>query len=344
MARTLIISDLHLGGRLAHDVLTRPEPLARLREAIHGVDRLVLLGDTVELMEGRPRAAFEIAAPILRSIAAAVGRDRELIVVPGNHDGALVWSWIRQARPQLTVDTLVAPAATAALSGLIDCLSPAPVRVRYPGVWLADRVWATHGHYLDRHLLPESAVGIARERLRRPEHDLVTPMDYELHRSRASLSRFAGRVPRPLAVLLEDAAELLRAATMPGVDRRILNERIAPLTAALLSLQMRRASMPALAHVARRLGVEADWVLFGHVHRLGPLDGDDLARWRGPAGTPRLANSGSWLYEPLLLHRAAAPHPYWPGGALLLEDGSEPRAVGLLDDLGPETLRAPRMP
>ena len=34
--------------------------------------------------------------------------------------------------------------------------------VRYPGVWLSEGVWATHGHYLDRHLLPEAAFGIAR--------------------------------------------------------------------------------------------------------------------------------------------------------------------------------------
>ena len=74
-------------------------------------------------------------------------------------------------------------------------------------------------------------------------------------------------------------------------------------------------------------------MLFGHVHRRGPLPGDDPQRWRGPNGSPRIANTGSWLYEPLLVHRARPPHPYWPGGAVLLEDGAEPRAVGLLDEL-----------
>jgi hypothetical protein len=34
-----------------------------------------------------------------------------------------------------------------------------------------------------------------------------------------------------------------------------------------------------------------------------------------------------------LVHRATPPHPYWPGGAVLLHDGSEPRAIGLLDHL-----------
>ncbi len=96
--------------------------------------------------------------------------------------------------------------------------------------------------------------------------------------------------------------------------------------------------MPALARVVHRLGIDADWVVFGHVHRLGPLPGDDPLSWQGPGGRPRILNTGSWLYEPLLVHRAAPPHPYWPGGAVLLEPDAEPRALGLLDDLGAREL------
>ena len=54
--RTLLISDLHLGTRLEYDVLRRPATLERLLAALEGVDRLVLLGDIVELMDGRPAA------------------------------------------------------------------------------------------------------------------------------------------------------------------------------------------------------------------------------------------------------------------------------------------------
>ncbi len=59
----------------------------------------------------------------------------------------------------------------------------------------------------------------------------------------------------------------------------------------------------------------------------------------GTGGGPRIANSGSWVYEPLLVHRAQPPHPYWPGGAIRLEDGGDPVAVGLLDDLPASALR-----
>jgi hypothetical protein len=57
-----------------------------------------------------------------------------------------------------------------------------------------------------------------------------------------------------------------------------------------------------------------------------------VAEW-APTGRPKLWNSGCWVYEPLLLAGADPPHPYWPGGAILLEDGAPPRPVGLLDDV-----------
>lgn len=339
--RTLAVSDLHLGARLQRAVLERPEPLEALLEALEGVERLVLLGDVVELLEGRPAEAMQAAEPVLRALGARLGSDREVVVVPGNHDAALVRPFLREHGMSPAVDARVALDATPLLARVASWLEPARVSVHYPGVWLADRIWATHGHYLDRHLLPEVAYGIARGLLGRVPRDDATPFDYEqpggpsLTRFEALLTRW---LPRPLAALVDDVAELLRAASMPGVPRGLLGHRIAPLSAALLGVQMRRASIPALARVVHRLGVEADSVTFGHVHRLGPLAGDDLRRWRGPDGTPRILNSGAWVYEPLLLHRARAPHPYWPGGAVLLERDGAPRAVGLLDHLAPAAL------
>jgi UDP-2,3-diacylglucosamine pyrophosphatase LpxH len=328
--RTLVVSDLHLGGRLGHDVLRQPEPLALLLDAVDDVDRLVLLGDVVELMEGRAQRALELAEPVMRAIGTRLGPNREVIVVPGNHDAPLIRGWVRDRRPALEVATPVPLDATPALARLAASLAPAQVRVSYPGVWLGERVWATHGHYLDRHLMPVSAYGVTRGLVGPLPSDHASPLDYERAR-RPSLSRATRVLPRPLAALVDDVSEVIRAATMPR--REMLHHRFAPLTSRLLSAQMRRASMPALARVVHRLGIEAEWVVFGHVHRLGPLPGDAPAFWSGPDGKPRLVNTGSWLYEPLLLHRAAPPHPYWPGGAVLLDDNQAPRAVGLLDGL-----------
>src|SRR5205807_44374 len=113
--------------------------------------------------------------------------------------------------------------------------------VFYPGVWLSPRVWATHGHYLDRHLLPESAFGIARGLLGRLPHTGATPIDYELAggpsltRLEALLTRW---LPRPLATLVEDAFEFLRAATMPPVAAPRMPHWIAPVTTRLLGMQL----------------------------------------------------------------------------------------------------------
>lgn len=340
--RTLVVSDLHLGARLRRDVLRGAEALDALLEAIDDTDRLVLLGDVVELLEGRPRRAMEVAEPIVRRIGARLGAGREVVVVPGNHDADLLRPWLLARREPLAVDETVPPDATPLLARLTAWLEPARVRVQYPGIWLSARVWATHGHYLDRHLLPEAAYGVARGALGRLPRDHATPADYEraggpsLTRLEALVTRW---LPRPLAALADDLAELLRAATMPGIPRRLFSRRTAPLTAGLLGAQMRRASLPALARVVHRLEVDADWVVFGHVHRAGPLEGDDLRRWSGPVGRPRIANSGSWVYEPLLVHHATPPHPYWPGGAVLVEDDGDPEVVGLLDHLGASVLR-----
>jgi Calcineurin-like phosphoesterase len=340
--RTLVVSDLHLGGRLPHGVLAHAEPLHRLLAALDGVDRLVLLGDILELVGRRAQPLFEVAEPVLRALGQALGPGAEAIVVPGNHDLALVGAWIRRHGTELAPDTPIPLDATPALARLASCLAPARVRAHYPGVWLQPGVWATHGHYLDRHLLPESAYGIARGLLGRLPLGGATPNDYEraggpsLTRIEAFLTR---ALPRPLAALVEDLAELARASTMPVAPRRFLHPRMARLTATVLGAQMRRASIPALARVAHRLGIDADWVLFGHVHRLGPLPGDRRSDWEGPLGRPRIANTGSWVYEPLLVHSATPPHPYWPGGAVILEDGRDPRALGLLDELDARALR-----
>lgn len=338
--RTLVVSDLHLGHRSRHDVLRWPAGRARLLEALEGVDRLVLLGDTIELVTRNRQRALAIAEPVMRDLGRRMGRDGEVIVVPGNHDAPLARAWALAQGRELRPATPVAHDASPLLERLLGWLAPARTRVSYPGVWLADGVWATHGQYLDRHLVPESAFGIRRGVLRRNgDWGAASPFDYERARRRGR-DRGSGFAGRPVGAALEGLAEFVRV-TVSRVPQLLMTSGLAPLTAAMIDAQMRHAAIPAMASVVRRLGVDAGWVLFGHVHRRGPVDGEP---W--PAdGRTRFVNTGAWVYEPLLVDRARPPHPYWPGGAILLDDGHEPRSVGLLDDVAAEDLvRRPQRP
>ena len=205
------------------------------------------------------------------------------------------------------------------------------MRVHYPGVWLSPGVWATHGHYLDRHLLPEGAYGMARGLLGRLPRDGAVPADYEQRPSVTALEgALTRRLPRWAAARVGDLLAATRRATMIGRN----SAAFARFRARLLGMQMRRAAIPALARVVHRLGVDsrADVVVFGHVHRAGPRDGDEPAQWAGPTGRPRIYNTGSWVYEPLLLHRSETPNVYWPGGAVVIEDG-QISVTALLDDV-----------
>ena len=261
--------------------------------------------------------------------------------MPGDHDSDLIAPWLRANGVPPAVAGTVPRDATPLLAEVVASLGPADVHVRYPGVWLDDRVWATHGHYLDRHLLPEAAFGIARGLLGRLPRDGARPVDYE-RAGGPSLTRLEGRLtrwlPRPLAALVDDLAELLRAATMPLDKRSLLTRRLSPFTVGVLGAQMRRASIPALGRVVHRLGVDADWVLFGHVHRGGPLAGDDPLDWVGPGGRPTSPTAAAGSTSRCSCTTRPLPHPYWPGGAIVLEDGSDPRTVGLLDHLDASAL------
>lgn len=324
-------------------MLRRPAALDALLDALDGIDRLVLLGDLAELMTRNPRRPMNAAEPVVRSLGRRLGRGREVVLVPGNHDAPLVRRWARAQGDDLAIDTAVPPDATRALARVVSWLAPARVRVHYPGVWLEDRIWATHGHYLDTHLFPESAFGLPRGNLGLPS-DRARPIDYERVRggSRTGGGSFLARViERPVPALLESGAQAVRSAAVPAVPRLLKNARLAPVTASLIDLQLMRAGIPALSRVVTRLGVDADWVVFGHVHRAGPLAGESTDRWRADGSSPRYINPGSWLYEPLLVDRSSPPHPYWPGGAVLLEPGKDPHVIGLLDDLASEQL-APR--
>jgi hypothetical protein len=80
---------------------------------------------------------------------------------------------------RLSVDSSVPLDATPELALASSWLAPAKVSARYPGVWLSERVWATHGHYLNRDLVPAWSLGITHGQLGRMPQDGARPIDYE---------------------------------------------------------------------------------------------------------------------------------------------------------------------
>ena len=79
--KTAVISDLHLGATTGSDVLRDPETRAVLFEELRGAERLVLLGDAIELRDRPLGAALEHALPVLAELGAAVG-DIEVVLSP----------------------------------------------------------------------------------------------------------------------------------------------------------------------------------------------------------------------------------------------------------------------
>jgi hypothetical protein len=360
--RTLVISDLHLGSIAARDVLRRPAALAALEAQVERADRLVLLGDTIELLDARPQAARAAAAQVLPRLGAALGRGGEAVIVPGNHDHALVRPWVRErlaAGASLPPAGRVARRSSPLLGELARLLAPARVQVRYPGLWLGPRIYATHGHYIDRHLLAalseQVRPGAARRGVAAGDGEdagsgfgarRASVSDYERARGidvAALQDALAGALPAPLAAGAVAAVGATRRALLTGLPRVGPATRMrgaSRIWATLLEHgHARRGAIPAMALVAQRLGIDADAIVFGHIHRRGPLPGDRPSIWRPLGGSgPRLLNTGCWVWDPALRGRPGGPRPYRPGGAVLLTAGRAPRALDLLADVPDDEL------
>src|SRR5438105_3023608 len=186
--RTLLLSDLHLGSAARTDLLSRAHVRARLVEAVSGADRVVLLGDVLELRHGPPRDALAVALPFFADLGRALA-GAELVVVAGNHDNALIAPWLarRSEGPQprvLALENFVQAAdASPMLAHLAQAAAPARVLAAYPGLWVREDVYATHGHYLDCHLtvptLERLGVGAMSRLLGRPASGFAGVADYE---------------------------------------------------------------------------------------------------------------------------------------------------------------------
>lgn len=310
--RTLIVSDLHLGCASRADVLRTSESRALLLEAVRDADRLVLLGDVLELREA-PVEAMAVARPFFEDVGRALC-GRELVVVPGNHDHALIAPWLARRRELDRIEQLGAEQLLAAeqvsplLARIARWAAPARLTVAYPGLWVREDVYAIHGHYLDCHLTTASverlAIAARARALRRDVASLRSVEDYEALTAPVyawmdalvarALLRQALPIVRPLAAI---------ALRLAGIDT---------LRVRLRGDELRRAECSAMGRVAATLGLGDAHVVFGHTHRRGPLRAEDARAWQLADGA-RLVNCGCWLGDaPTLVSAPVRSHRGWP--------------------------------
>jgi hypothetical protein len=368
--RTLVISDLHIGAAGRTDLLRREELRAPLLDAVRDADRLVILGDGVELRDRPKRDIAELAAPVFAELGDALGPGGELLMIGGNHDHGLVAGWIDgrlETEPSgfLGLEQFIEPGQAGPLAAaLARHAAPARVKVAYPGAWLRDDVYAIHGHYADLHTTVPTferlAMGaMARWVVRLPEAG-ATPDDYEAalaplyawmnaltqRSEHAVLSAGTGASARAWVSLAGEGRRsrpVRTAALALGYRAAVtaLNAAgIGPLDRDLSGAALRRGYLRGIREVIARLDIAADHVLWGHSHRAGPWPQDDPSEWTTQAGA-RILNAGSWVYQRHFLSERPGDSPYWPGTAIVIDDREPPRLTRLLEGLGHDRLAPP---
>ena len=348
--RTAIVSDLHLGVASDEDVLRDPDVRRVLLEEIAGADRLVLLGDVVELRNLPVGPSLARARAFFEELGEAIG-ETEVILVPGNHDHRLAEPLL----DQLSVDGAplelehrhAADSGPAAL--IAGWLGAARLQIAYPGVWLREDVYATHGHYMDVHLkLPraECVAAATMVRLAGPLPSRATPGDYE--KVLRPLYGFAYGLAQVLPIRRRRNGPFERAwEVLAGEEqKRTWETRAArggfPLAIRGLNGLLRadfepdvrpaaifRSGVAAAKELTTRLGIDHVQVITGHTHRGGPVP--DEPEWHLPRGG-RLHNTGSWVFSSAFHQPGTPPNSYWPGMVTWLEDDESPRRVRLLQD------------
>jgi predicted phosphodiesterase len=377
--RTLVVSDLHLGHSSRADVLRIPEVRAALIDVLRDVDRLVLLGDVLELRHGPSANVLRAAGPVFEELGAAMA-GKQIVLLAGNHDHALVERWLErrtedlECQPLQPTQTFAPQDASPLAESLARWAGPAEVSVAYPGIALRDDVYAIHGHYLDCHLtvptMERLAIAAMGRMLERPPESLHSVEDYEAVSApvfawinavaatgKTGSALNGTTTTRMWRALDKDRAVTHQARPRARAAKQLLGRevvrrgfplavaalnraRLGPVEADVSGEALRRAGVDAMGEVAVRLGVGDRYVIFGHTHRAGPLRGDDEREWR-PRGV-RLLNTGSWAYSPGFLTPTPGQSPYWPGSCVVIEDSGPPRIERLLVDRSHEELRAAR--
>ncbi len=358
--RTVVISDLHLGGRLGVDILRNKGNREVLKDFLSGCDRLVLLGDTLELRHGPAHEALSNALPVLEDLASALKKKTEVVIVGGNHDHAVIGPWLdarrHDGRPHPLRNTEVAPADSGWISAkLAEALAPAKVSLGYPCVQINSQVIAFHGNYLDRHIqvptFERLAAGVMAKITGRPADTAAGADDYEavLAPMYSWTYEVAQQVPGGMGIGAHGVSSrawkmlaggsghspMRQRAAMVGFAGAVglLNTaKLGPLRSDISPQALRRAGIDAAASAVAGLGLNEKHVLYGHTHRPGPLPGDDLSEWQIPGGQ-QLWNTGSWVFEQHFLAKAPQGSPYWPGRAIEVIGEGEPVVHSLLNDL-----------
>ncbi|MBJ7470936.1 MAG: metallophosphoesterase family protein [Solirubrobacteraceae bacterium] len=363
MATSLLISDLHLGGRLKTDVLRAPKPREVLKERLAEVDRVILLGDVMEFRHSPQRDALRQGLPILSDLATALRPGTEIVIVPGNHDWALIEGWnarraaLEEGPPPMGLDEVITAVQASEAAAAIETAMKRPIEFRYPGLWVEDGIYATHGHYLDVHALLPTVERLGAGALQRLSGEMVPlaakPADYERVLAPwyafigASVERLSANASTRRATSSARAYERLRSrsprAKAFGIGLRAgvaaLNATgIGPLSAELSGQAMIASAMHAIDEVDARLNIGADHLIFGHCHRPGPLDSDDIDAWLTRVGT-RLWNTGNWVYEPRFQTPTKVDSAYWPGtGVVVTGGGTPPSSERILSEMSSTVL------
>ncbi len=354
---TAIVSDLHLGTLSEADLARRPDVRELLMEALGPADRVVLLGDILELRERPTGEVLDLARPLLGALG-EVCEHKELVIVPGNHDHELVAPALEEARldgdqglrAEATFDVAASPLAERVAAHM----PRTEVQLAYPGLRLRDDVYATHGHYLDLHLTVPRVECVAAAAIARftgsPQgaaagvdaHEAaVAPLYAFAHAvvqaSPAQAVTRGGNLSRDVWRRANGSGRpslkglALGRVAIPAAVAAINAAGLGPFRADISAVELRRAGLRAMACALAATDIEADHVIFGHTHRAGPLDGE-VEGWWLPGGT-RLTNTGSWLYESAFIDRSGPENPYWPGRITWLDETGPPRQEGVLDDL-----------
>jgi len=372
--RTLIASDLHLGAGTGIDLLRDEDLREPLLDVAAKADRVVLLGDVLELRERPLAEVLELSVPFFEALG-GTAPGAEILIVPGNHDHHLLEEWMARRRLERASSLGLDERAPAECAGPLVELAVrsgcGDVGLAYPGVWVRDDVYATHGHYLDRHLTIPTFERLALAAVERalgpapneepdplePPEGPADPDEYERALSPVYAFLFAlaqgvkadrvgpGPSARIWAAMTGGATRaqklrgwLLGSVALPGAVGIANRFGLGPVKPDLSPGTITRAGLAAIEEVIDRLGIEAEHVIFGHTHRRGPLEGEP--GWRTVGGTT-LTNSGSWTHMPGFLGSAAAAEsPYWPGTVVEVDDSGPPRARLLLESLGRDELAA----